>query len=73
MEAYESQLFVEGETARARFLLGKVMQMTGDPNAESCLEQAMQDRRKLVDGTDERPSEMLTVADFDAIGPFGAR
>ena len=49
------------------------MQMTGDPNAESCLEQAMQDRRKLVDGTDERPSEMLTVADFDAIVPFGAR
>ena len=64
---------MEGETARARFLLGKVMQMTGDPSAESCLNQAIQDRQKLVDRTDECPSEMLTVADFDAIVPFGAR
>lgn len=73
LEAYEPKLFVEGETVRARFMLGKVMQMTGDPSAESCLKRAMQDRQKFVDRADERPPEMVTVADFDASVPFGAR
>ena len=49
------------------------MQMTGDPSAKSYLKQAMQDRQNLLDRTDEPTLKFLTVGDFDAIVPYGAR
>ena len=70
---YESHDSVEGETARARFLLGKVMQMTGNAWAETCLKKAMKDRQKLLGRTDEHPLQMVTIRSFDAIVPYGAR
>ncbi|KAI9776718.1 MAG: hypothetical protein M1816_005147 [Peltula sp. TS41687] len=73
LKAYESQIFVEAEKARTRFLLGRVMQMTGELTAHDHLERAMKERQGLIEKPDGRGLESLTIADFDTLVPFGAR